>query len=163
MRLINVYTLAFHEFPVDPPPYAIASHRWVENEATYKDVKKRRNVKSPGYQKVLDFCEFTTRMNERLGSHSSLRCEWLWIDTCCIDKSSSAELQETINSMWAWYSRSTVCYAYLNDLEPLLAGQEIYSSGFARSVWFTRGLDAAGAARSTHSLLPVAGFGDRRT
>ncbi|KAH6714351.1 hypothetical protein BKA61DRAFT_632289 [Leptodontidium sp. MPI-SDFR-AT-0119] len=29
--------------------------------------------------------------------------EYIWIDTCCIDKTSSAELSEAINSMFRWY------------------------------------------------------------
>ena len=39
-----------------------------------------------------------------------------WIDTCCIDKSSSAELSEAINSMYTWYEVAQVCYAYLEDV-----------------------------------------------
>ncbi len=42
---------------------------------------------------------------------------YIWIDTCCIDKSSSAELSEAINSMYRWYEESVVCYAYLEDVE----------------------------------------------
>jgi hypothetical protein len=42
---------------------------------------------------------------------------YIWIDTCCIDKSSSAELSEAINSMYRWYEESRVCYAYLEDVE----------------------------------------------
>ncbi|RPD72437.1 HET-domain-containing protein [Lentinus tigrinus ALCF2SS1-7] len=41
----------------------------------------------------------------------------LWADTCCIDKSSSAELGEAINSMYSWYSSSTVCYVFLHDVD----------------------------------------------
>ena len=43
--------------------------------------------------------------------------DYIWIDTCCIDKSSSAELSEAINSMYRWYEKSKVCYAYLEDVE----------------------------------------------
>ncbi|KAI6138370.1 hypothetical protein BKA82DRAFT_58501, partial [Pisolithus tinctorius] len=43
--------------------------------------------------------------------------EWLWIDTCCIDKRSSSELSEAINSMFRWYRDAQVCYAYLNDVD----------------------------------------------
>ncbi|KAI0871149.1 hypothetical protein GGS24DRAFT_492441 [Hypoxylon argillaceum] len=42
---------------------------------------------------------------------------YVWIDTCCIDKSSSAELTEAINSMYAWYARSRKCFAYLGDFD----------------------------------------------
>jgi hypothetical protein len=61
--------------------------------------------------------------------------KYFWIDTCCIDKSSSAELSESINSMYNWYAKSVVCYAYLEDVD--------YSNGresIRKSRWFTRGL-----------------------
>lgn len=41
---------------------------------------------------------------------------YVWVDTCCIDKKSSAELSEAINSMYRWYYYAAVCYAYLSDL-----------------------------------------------
>jgi hypothetical protein len=42
--------------------------------------------------------------------------EWGWVDTCCIDKTSSAELSEAINSMYRWYTEADSCYAYLSDV-----------------------------------------------
>ena len=51
-------------------------------------------------------------------------------DLCCIDKTSSAELSEAINSMYRWYQESGVCYAYLADVPP---------NAFSKSRWFTRG------------------------
>jgi len=63
------------------------------------------------------------------------RYDYVWIDTCCIDKSSSAELSEAINSMFRWYRNSEVCYIHLADVENLRAG----SSSFRNSRWFTRG------------------------
>lgn len=62
-----------------------------------------------------------------------------WIDTCCIDKTSSAELSEAINSMFAWYRNAQVCYAYLSDTSAKdgpLAGRD---SSFRKSAWFKRG------------------------
>jgi hypothetical protein len=60
--------------------------------------------------------------------------DYCWIDTCCIDKSSSAELQESINSMFAWYQGAEICYVYLSDV----IGQDDMDE-FAKSRWFTRG------------------------
>jgi hypothetical protein len=37
-------------------------------------------------------------------------------DLCCIDKKSSTELSEAINSMYRWYQKASECYAYLNDV-----------------------------------------------
>lgn len=62
-----------------------------------------------------------------------------WIDSCCIDKTSSAELSEAINSMFEWYRRAEVCYAYLSDV----SGSSLYFAGlersFSQSAWFERG------------------------
>jgi len=87
--------------------------------------------------------------------------EWIWIDTCCIDKSSSSELSEAINSMYKWYQISQVCYAYLEDVpeasDPQLQALQMayqnefelkddlphdtkrFIMQFARSRWFSRG------------------------
>jgi hypothetical protein len=60
--------------------------------------------------------------------------EYVWVDTCCIDKSSRAQLQEAINSMWNYYKNSIVCYAYLQDVEA-----SSFEGSIASSRWFTRG------------------------
>ena len=63
--------------------------------------------------------------------------DWVWIDTCCIDKKSSAELSEAINSMFRWYEKCAVCYAYLSSVDAVpwsIQGQQ-----FWQSPWFTRG------------------------
>ncbi|KAL1600119.1 hypothetical protein SLS59_006193 [Nothophoma quercina] len=64
--------------------------------------------------------------------------EWVWIDTCCIDKRSSAELSEAINSMYQWYWNAEICYAHLVDVikDPLLDGND---ASFIASRWFSRG------------------------
>ncbi|RYP03915.1 hypothetical protein DL765_010366 [Monosporascus sp. GIB2] len=54
---------------------------------------------------------------------------------CCIDKSSSAELSEAINSMFKWYEKAAVCYAYLSDVSSL----NNVESALAASRWFKRG------------------------
>ncbi|KAI6002305.1 hypothetical protein F5J12DRAFT_906395 [Pisolithus orientalis] len=69
---------------------------------------------------------------------------WLWIDTCCIDKRSSAELSEAINSMYRWYRNSQMCYVYLNDwfsrgwtLQELVAPKE---AEFFNKSWVSIGI-----------------------
>ncbi|KAI1786210.1 hypothetical protein LXA43DRAFT_1185299 [Ganoderma leucocontextum] len=63
---------------------------------------------------------------------------FIWIDSCCIDKSSSSELSEAINSMYYWYGQAMICYAYLADVPP---GEEHERQGshFRTSRWFMRG------------------------
>lgn len=126
MRLINCSTLQVEEFSnVDVPPYAILSHTWGDDEVLFADLPFRRATKSrKAYRKI----GFTCAQALRDG------LKYAWIDTCCIDKSSSAELSEAINSMFAWYRSSTRCYAYLSDV----LGAEV-DDKFLKSRWFTRG------------------------
>ena len=63
---------------------------------------------------------------------------YLWIDSCCIDKTSSSELSESINSMYRWYALADVCYGFLADV-PAEEDHHRNNSRFRRSRWFTRG------------------------
>ncbi|KAK7702038.1 hypothetical protein SLS64_009899 [Diaporthe eres] len=112
-------------FEKDTPPYAILSHRWGEEEILYQDMIppafKFVTQNKHGYAKLLGSCSLAQKQGY----------QWIWIDTCCIDKSSSAELTEAINSMYQWYGAAQVCYAYLDDVES-------YST-LIESKWFTRG------------------------
>ncbi len=63
---------------------------------------------------------------------------YIWIDSCCIDKTSSSELSEAINSMYEWYTYAHVCYAFLADV-PATEDHHGTDSRFRRSRWFTRG------------------------
>ncbi|KAM3417474.1 hypothetical protein BST61_g5718 [Cercospora zeina] len=148
MRLLNISTLQFQTFSDhDRPPYAIASHRWEGKETTYREMLRHQDAPSTsdGYVKVVGFCHLVNRLNNQIGpakafSDLGLRrqCDWLWIDTACIDKQDGAELSESINSMFFWYARSSICYAYLADVKPT---QKLWSSklDLMRSQWFKRG------------------------
>ena len=89
-----------------PKKYAILSHTWEEEEVTFEDLQDGTGTKKAGYNKIR-FCGEQARRNN---------LEYFWVDTCCIDKSSSAELSEAINSMFQWYKEATICYAYLSNL-----------------------------------------------
>lgn len=149
MRLIHTETLEFKEFfDAQIPKYAILSHRWGDDEITYKDLRKgQAPLNSSGFVKLHNFCKLAAERG----------FEWAWMDTCCIDKRSSAELTEAINSMYKWYERSEECYVHLSDVR--LRPDELsikdlpadtdwprhrhkYTSviaRFQRSSWFTRG------------------------
>lgn len=139
MRLLNVYTLEFCEFHGDHiPPYVVTSHRWTTDEASYKDVLKRKNQDSKGYNKILNFCSFARPACKDANGQP---IQWIWIDTCCINQNSSAEVSESINSMWVWYSQATHCIAYLRDVRSVTssAGLDGVMFDFRRSEWFERG------------------------
>ncbi|MCJ1273109.1 hypothetical protein MMC21_000898 [Puttea exsequens] len=65
--------------------------------------------------------------------------EYAWVDTCCINKESSAELSEAINSMYRWYRASAVCYAYLSDVQADALESDAVEQQIKSSVWFKRG------------------------
>ncbi|KAG7293670.1 hypothetical protein NEMBOFW57_003725 [Staphylotrichum longicolle] len=67
--------------------------------------------------------------------------QYVWIDTCCIDKRSSADVSEAVNSMFVWYQRAAVCYAYLEDVhfDDYTEGYMTWKDQFSNSRWFTRG------------------------
>jgi hypothetical protein len=128
MRLLNVKTLRLSEFPRNEPrpPYAIASHRWSKRETSYADVRDEKNTDTAGYQKVRAFADCIKTTLPTI--------EWLWIDTCCINKDSSQELSWAINSMFEWYLKADICLAYLVDVEDVED-----DASFRRSEWFERG------------------------
>lgn len=139
MRLINTKTLRLEEFlkAAKTPPYAILSHTWGDGEVSLQSFQNESFRSSrKGFRKIESACQEARRQ----------RIEYLWADTCCIDKTSSADLSEAINSMFNWYKRSEVCYAFCEDVEqssiqfPDIRGTGNASEkNFAGSRWFTRG------------------------
>lgn len=125
MRLINARTLELESFDDEAtrPKYAILSHRWIDKqEVTFHEFTSQSHQAKAGWEKINFCCE------EALVH----KLEWVWVDTCCIDKTSSAELSEAINSMFKWYESAAICIVYLNDV---YKGRP---SDLRRSLWFQR-------------------------
>ncbi|KAI4595348.1 hypothetical protein KJ359_007023 [Pestalotiopsis sp. 9143b] len=150
MRVINTRTLELHEST--DRPYAILSHTWGEEEVTIQQYREWRSAHAGYFAKKVgadtdgsvEPAEITMLKRIKRGDNPAeseraqyqgmtkiLRCveealsdgyEYIWVDTCCIDKTSSAELQEAINSMFKWYERAKVCYAYLSDVDSSTPG-----------------------------------------
>ncbi|KAL6711537.1 hypothetical protein ACN47E_004471 [Coniothyrium glycines] len=139
MRLLSITAdggLECDEFDAGVrPAYAILSHTWLEDnrqEVTFQDLASDNAKDKAGYSKIT-FCARQARQD---GLH------YFWVDTCCIDKTNSVELQEAITSMFRWYQEATKCYVYLSDVSVKTAGSESDHSWelqFGRSRWFTRG------------------------
>ena len=152
IRLLNVNTLALKVFggsqAGDPPPtYAIASHVWLEREnreVTFQDLnrvhaKDRHNTErfrkedmgdgwqddEPSHKKIMNMCE-------KARSHG---IEWLWLDSCCIDKQNNDETQRSINSMYQFYEKADHCYVYFADV----SGKTLPAPGGTKPEWLTRG------------------------
>ncbi|KAI1189011.1 HET-domain-containing protein [Nemania serpens] len=134
MRLLNTRSLRIEEFTAaNVPEYAILSHTWGGAEATFAEWSRRltrlRKSTRVGFAKILSTCKQARQDG----------LSYVWVDTVCIDKSSSAELSEAINSMFAWYENAKVCYVYLDDVPSQPLGQVDVMELFKLSRWFTRG------------------------
>lgn len=138
MRLLHTSMLKLKEFVGwEVPNYAILSHRWEDEEITFQDLQTysfgecKDAILKKGWSKIRGCCEQGTKDG----------FDWVWIDSCCIDKTSSAELTEAINSMFDWYRNANVCYAYLSDVPSTehMHDHGKAGSAFRQSKWFTRG------------------------
>lgn len=153
MRLLDVHSVAkdrlpvFHELHEDDsssPDYAILSHTWGKSQDNkdiiFDDIPSREtfarfldeatqlkqwqeaiDMKKAGFSKIINACRVARE----------LELDYIWIDSCCIDKSKSAELNESINSMYSWYENSERCIVYLEDLDP--------DGDLRQCRWFKRG------------------------
>ena len=111
------------------PQYAILSHTWGDEsqEVTFEDIMKVSGRDKAGYQKI----KFCSEQAARDG------LQYFWVDTCCIDKSSAAELSENINSMFQWYKNAIKCYVFLTDVS-MSNNEDDTESLLRNSRWFTR-------------------------
>lgn len=121
----------------DIPRYAILSHTWGHEyeEVTFDDLSKGIDTSKPGFRKIA----FCAEQADKDG------LQYFWMDTCCIDKTNSTELNEAINSMFKWYRKATKCYAYLSDVPTInrgwldLLSNRSWEHPLRNSRWFTRG------------------------
>jgi Heterokaryon incompatibility protein (HET) len=117
------------------PLYAVLSHTWGADgeEVTFKDLMEGAGRNKTGFKKI-DFCRKQA---------ASDGIDYFWVDTCCIDKSSSSELSTAINSMFRWYQNATQCYVYLSDVSTSgnIADHQdtTWKPAFRESRWFRRG------------------------
>lgn len=93
-----------------------------------QELQSGEGIEKKGYEKIKRCCEVAAADG----------FYYVWIDTCCIDKTSSAELSEAINSMYQWYQDAETCYAYLADVFLEMQPRDL-TYAFERSRWFTRG------------------------
>ncbi|KAJ4376347.1 hypothetical protein N0V83_001630 [Neocucurbitaria cava] len=134
MRLLHTSTLEVEYFLQSTPKYVILSHTWGEEEVSLQDIQSGSAPSKKGYAKITACCKKAAEDG----------FSYCWIDTCCIDKTSSAELSESINSMYMYYKNSSICYAYIADFDierghsPSL--NDINAPhGLGSQRWFSRG------------------------
>ncbi len=138
MKLINTKTFELEEFLGSKvPSYAILSHTWGSEEVSIQEWEAwlktgdESVASKAGFLKIIKTC--------RIAADSGIG--YAWVDTNCIDKSSSAELTEAINSMLAFYRDAVVCYAHLSDYESdcLPDDPEQVAEALSHCRWFSRG------------------------
>ena len=139
MRLVNTYDYSlFEAIGTHEGPYAILSHTWnATGEVTFDDMANLDVARAKSaWPKVERTCALARDQG----------IPFVWIDTCCIDKSSSAELTEAINSMFEWYKKAAVCYTHLFDLAESPNGdpeseraRDQLRADLGRCRWFSRG------------------------
>ncbi|KAK0129725.1 hypothetical protein ONS96_000285 [Cadophora gregata f. sp. sojae] len=134
MRLLRTTTLELEDFMGISPAYAILSHRWQDDEVSFQDMMNGEAANKAGYSKIKKCCREASKQG----------LNYAWIDTCCIDKTSSAELTEAINSMYQWYQNAKVCFVYLFDVDDSevdahCSDDAVDSAHFENSSWWTRG------------------------
>ena len=146
MRLLDTRTGDFL-WVSDPSviQFAILSHVWsTQGEQSYQDLLRIqddvRTERTLNPELPLDTIlqRASAKIRDACAYALANGFDFLWLDSCCIDKTSSAELSEAINSMYAWYSLSTVCYAFLHDVDPD-EDPCLPDSMFRKSVWHVRG------------------------
>jgi hypothetical protein len=132
MRLLNTESYKLENFSGPKiPSYAILSHTWGDGEVLFQDMVAGRGFAKSGWNKITGACKTARR--------SRPPYRYIWIDTCCIDKTSSAELSEAINSMYRWYQGAAVCYAYLEDVKDWRQQAEPLEDALQNARWFSRG------------------------
>ena len=129
MRLVNVDTLKLEYFEKKAPCYAILSHTWMDGQEVTLQMMQGGDVgyqQRTGWAKIKNCCKRAQKDGWK----------YVWVDTCCIDKTNGVELGQAINSMFAWYERASICYAYLSDYHEA-TNDGPHDIRFSR--WFTRG------------------------
>ncbi|KAG6362695.1 hypothetical protein INS49_007788 [Diaporthe citri] len=130
MRLISTQSLKVVSIREDEiPPYAILSHTWDKDEVTLQEMQGfgAELLSTASRIDLLKAKQGLRKVLHAANLAASEGHDWIWIDTCYIDKTSSAELSEAINSMYRWYQGSEICYVYLSDAR--LGDKELQKSG----------------------------------
>ncbi|KIO01941.1 hypothetical protein M404DRAFT_718124 [Pisolithus tinctorius Marx 270] len=108
--------------------YVMFSHVWHrDGEPSFQEVDKVKSVwklpDMPQNEKLRNFCKETRKLGHN----------WAWSDTCCIDKTKSSILDQSLASMYEWYANSVATLVFLAGVaHPSKPGD------LTRSLWMTR-------------------------
>ncbi|KAG6377280.1 hypothetical protein JVT61DRAFT_15065 [Boletus reticuloceps] len=121
--------------------YVTLSHVWREKEPSFQDVNQADSVweldLSPLNEKLRKFCEVVRSDGYR----------WAWSDTCCIDKTISTVLNQSLTMMYKWYEASAATFVLLEDVVSPSALGDLTDSIWMTRAWTSQELLAATVIR----------------
>ena len=132
------------------PRYAILSHRWEPSEITYNVIATLKPsaltvLRNPSFPSLPPSLHASAaKIRGACAIALQQRLMYIWIDTCCIDKTKSEELRYALSMMFRWYRSAAVCYTYFNDITFDKPSEKMFKSDRADrrgqpSEWFERG------------------------
>ncbi|KAK3174150.1 hypothetical protein OEA41_001394 [Lepraria neglecta] len=143
MRLIDVNTFKQQDQfgHNQTPPYAILSHRWGKHEVSYQNFTDtpKDDFHDGLLREAIDKNAGASKIAHACAQARKAGLEWIWIDTCCIDKTNSTELSRSINSMFKWYEGAQICFAHLADVDAKNTSEGEVAGAIQNSEWFKRG------------------------
>ena len=121
--------------------WVMFSHTWEGKEPTFQDVNLVESVwkldNSLLNEKLRQFCTTAREDGHR----------WAWSDTCCIDKTTSAVLSQSLTSMYSWYEEAAETLVYLADVLSLSELCDLTKSRWMTRAWTLQELLASGVIR----------------
>ena len=159
MRLIDVNTFKQQEQfgHNQTPPYAILSHRWGKHEVSYQNFTDtpKDDFHDELLRETIDKNAGASKIAHACAQARKAGLEWIWIDTCCIDKTNSTELSRSINSMFKWYEGAQICFAHLADVDAKNTSEGEVAGAIQNSKWFKRGWTLQEMLASRSELTPL--------
>jgi len=136
--------------------YMMLSHVWEGKEPSFQDVNLANSIwdldSSPLHEKLCKFCEVVRTDGYR----------WAWSDTCCIDKTISTVLNQSLKMMYKWYKASAATLVHLASVGSPSALGDLTNSTWMTRAWTAQELLAARVIRFyTRDWQPY--LGDTRT
>ena len=115
--------------------YVTLSHVWEGEEPLLQDVGHAGSVwdldrSFPLNQKLRNFCKMVRADGYR----------WAWSDTCCIDKTISTVLSQSLKMMYKWYEESAATFVFLVDVTSPSAPGALFGSNWMRRAWTSQEL-----------------------
>lgn len=121
--------------------YAILSHRWASTEFEKLNFKKLKKFHHRPFESLMEDPKYQISGLKIKGAFTQARDRglgYIWIDSCCIDRSNQVEVNKSIRSMFAWYRMARVCFSYLSDVEWSIDDNLKSEKAFKESEWFGR-------------------------